>query len=264
MLTPGRERGRLALANRRPRPTGLAGDVQQRDQEEDRAHDHRVAVVRGVAHGPRRAPHRRGARGEGARPRRAGESPTAAREVDHREHDRHGAGEHQRDQREVEAGDTQRGQPDEHTDRHRHEARRKQEHRERESRRVRKSRAHPAAEGEQRHLAERDHPDTAVEDAEAERGDGVDRHAREGGDPVGPDERRHREHDEREQARDDHAANDDTALEAPDRDSRARYDRWTPGPRSRRQFAVREIETTRRREITSSAAMARTNGADER
>ena len=50
----GGERGRLALADRRPGASGLAGDVHERDQEQDRADDDGVAVVRDVADRPRR------------------------------------------------------------------------------------------------------------------------------------------------------------------------------------------------------------------
>ena len=49
---------------------------------------------------------------------------------------------------------------------------------------VRQPGADPDADRQQRDLAERDHPDPAVEEPEAGRGDRVDRHAREGGDPV--------------------------------------------------------------------------------
>ena len=44
----GGERRRLALADRRPGASRLAGDVQQREQEQERADDDGVAVVRGV------------------------------------------------------------------------------------------------------------------------------------------------------------------------------------------------------------------------
>ena len=50
----GGERGRLALADRRPRAARLARDMEQREQEQDRADDHGVAVVRDVRCRPRR------------------------------------------------------------------------------------------------------------------------------------------------------------------------------------------------------------------
>ena len=48
----------------------------------------------------------------------AGEAAAPVREVDHRQHHGRGGGEHQRDQREVEAGEANRRQADEHADRH--------------------------------------------------------------------------------------------------------------------------------------------------
>ena len=139
-----------------------------------------------------------------------------------------------------------------------------QEQRERERRRVGEPRADPAADREQRDLAERDHPDAAVEDAEAEGGDRVDRDAREGRDPVGADDAR------QDEERDERAGRAMTAprtivprsTAAPCAPARCR--RRMPRPRSQAQFVAREIVTTRRRERYRSATIASTNGAAER
>ena len=48
----GGQRGRLALADRRPGAPRLAGDVHQREQEQERADDDGVAVVRDVRRRP--------------------------------------------------------------------------------------------------------------------------------------------------------------------------------------------------------------------
>ena len=111
----GGERRRLALADRRPRAARLGHEVDEREQEQERADDHRVSVVGGVA-----VPHE--GRCTGTRlaevdlPLVAGESWTAIREVERREDDSDRARAHERDQRQVEAAEPQGGQPDQHAD----------------------------------------------------------------------------------------------------------------------------------------------------
>ncbi len=112
----GGERGRLALADRRPGAAGLARDVQQREQEHDRGDDDGVAVVRGVAlaRSPACAP---GGvvREVGVADRPVKPPPPFGKSVADSTIVRR-AGEHQRDQREVEAREPERRQPDEHAD----------------------------------------------------------------------------------------------------------------------------------------------------
>ena len=200
------DRSRLALADRCPRATGFGRDVEQGDDEEDRGDDDDVAVVGGVAHRHLRPPDVREPRQVRAR-RMAGEAAAAVREVDHRQHHGRGGGEHQRDQREVEAGEANCRQADEHADRHHDRSVDDQQQRERDRGRVREARADPAADREQSDLTEGDHPDPSVEQAEAERGDRVDGHARERRDPVGAgDRRQHQERYEEQDRRGDQAA----------------------------------------------------------
>src|SRR5262249_4119868 len=104
----------------------------------------------------------------------------------------------------------------------------------------------PAPHREHRDLTEGDHPDPPVEQPEAERNDRVDRDAREGRDPVGAEQRRDGEEHEQEQHGDDHRTDGDAAT-----DPEAPHD----------QCPAREIVTTRCRERTSKATIARTNGA---
>ena len=111
------ERRRLALADRRPGATRLGGDVHEREQEHERADDDGVAVERDVARcaidGRRTGGVLVVSAPVAERPVKPpppfGKSVTASTIVD-------GAGEHQRDQREVEAGEPQRRQADERAD----------------------------------------------------------------------------------------------------------------------------------------------------
>ncbi len=157
-----REGRRLALADRRPRAARLRREVHGDQQEHERADDDRVAVVGGVA--ARDAGSADGLQARQVDRRRvAGEAVAAVREVDRRQDDVHGAGRHQRDQREVEAAQPQRRQPDQHAHDARDRAGHEQQERERHARRVRDPRRGPGADREQRDLPERDHPDAAVQ-----------------------------------------------------------------------------------------------------
>ncbi len=190
--------------------------MDEREQEQERADDDGVAVERDVSVRPRRAPHGRRARRQRTRRRPAGEAPAAVRKVGDREHHGRGAGEHQRDQRQVEAREPERRKADERADPARDRPSEEQQERKRQRRRVREPRADPAADGQQRHLAEGDHPDAAVEDAEAERHDRVDRDARRCRDPVGCGDRRHADERDDEHRGDDEGADDRPPLEAGD------------------------------------------------
>ena len=207
------ERRRLALADRRPGAPRLAGDVQQREQEQERADDDGVAVVRGVRrrHG---GPSHRGRAGRelsGQRPPL--EAAAAVREVDRRQRDGRRAREHQRDQREIETREPKRRQADEDPDRAGDPTRCEQEQRKGERGRIGEPSADPAADRQQRDLAERDHPDAAVEDAEAQSCDRIDGDAREGRDPVRAHDRRQDADRDGEQNERDCAAGDRSPFE---------------------------------------------------
>ncbi len=214
MLTPAASAaGSLSRIDAQARP-GLPATCSSASRNRIGAHDHRVAVERDVSDRPGRPAHRRRARRQRPGRRAAPEAAAAAGEVVHRQHDRRCAREHQRDQGEVQAGEPECRQADEHADRARDPAGGEQEQRKRQRRRIGEPRADPAADREQRHLAERDHPDAAVEDAEAERCDRVDGNARRSGDPVGAGDVRDAPQGEREQADDDDGADDRPTLHA--------------------------------------------------
>ena len=134
------ERGRLALADRRPgaaracsrRAAARAGTSARRRRRRSGSRRCRRPPSTG---------RRTGCEARRGRPRRAaGEAVAAVREVDRRQHDVDGAGRHQRDQGEVEAAKPQRRQPDQHADHAGDRAGREQQQRERQARRVREPR----------------------------------------------------------------------------------------------------------------------------
>ena len=177
-------------------------------QEHERADDDRVAVVGRVAlrdAGPPDGLQPREVGGRGA----AGEAGAAVREVDRGQHDVHGAGRHQRDQREVEAAQAEGRQADQHAHDARDRAGDEQQDRERQVGCVRDPRRRPGADREQRDLAERDHADAAVQRHEARGDHRVDRDCRQGLDPVPAEHGRQDEQRDAEEGDDHRAAPED-------------------------------------------------------
>ena len=123
MFTPAASAaGSLSRIAAHARP-GLRRDVDQRDEEHQRGDDHDVAVVRRVALGDRRAAAPAGGRRGRARSCGPVKPPPPFGKLIARQHDVHRARRHQRDQREVQAGEPERRQPDQHADRARDHAR---------------------------------------------------------------------------------------------------------------------------------------------
>ena len=83
----------------------------------------------------------------------AEEAGAAVGEVGRGQHDGDRAGEHQRDEREVQAAEAQRRQPDQRAEHHRDHARQQQHDRERQRRREQQPRRDPGAERQHRDLA---------------------------------------------------------------------------------------------------------------
>ena len=140
----GGQRGRFALPDGRPRTARPGAHVDERDQEHDGGHDHHVAQVGGVAAGDGRPAD---VRVPAVGLQVAQEPMAAVREVRGPEHHRDGAGEHQRDQRQVEAAEPQGRQPDERAQDRRDQARQEQHDRERQARWRRTAERRPTRRG---------------------------------------------------------------------------------------------------------------------
>jgi hypothetical protein len=177
--------------------------AQERDQEHHHGRDHRVAEVGGV-----------GLRDAG--PAHLGvaevvlhvaeETVAAVGEVGRGQHDGDRAGEHQRDQGEVEPAQPQRGQTDQRAQHHRDQPGQEQDDRERQAGREGQPRAHPRPQREHGHLPQRHHADPADQQPEPERHDREDRHLRDHVRPVGADlPRQHEQHQSEQHHDHDHA-----------------------------------------------------------
>ena len=157
-----------------------------------------VAEERGLAGRDARAPERRDVDRAAVV---AEEAVAAVGEVRRGQHDRDRAGEHQRDQRQVQAAEAQGRQSDQRSQHHRDQARAEQHERVRQRGREQDPRGDPRAEREHRRLAERDHADAPDQQPEAERDDRVDRHLGGRVDVVRAEQRRQGEQHEQEQDR---------------------------------------------------------------
>ncbi len=225
--------------------------MHQCEREHECAHENDVPVIGRVALGDVGPPHRERAR-EVAGCFSTCEPTAPVREVDHRQDDGRRPREHERDERQVETREPQCGKPYQHPYCARDRPDEQYQHRKRELRRVGESGPRPAADREQGDLAERDHPDPAVQEPEARCDHGVDGDARQRGDPVRTEEARQPEQREQQEAENDQTAHD-----------RAPVDRSRPASEGS-PVALGCLLHTHRARSSSSVASSRSGDATSR
>ena len=172
-----------------------------RDHEQEHQHgdDHRIAEVRGLALRDARAADRWDVDRAAVI---AEEAVAAVGEVRGGQDDGDRAGEHQRDQREVQPAEPQGRQAHERAQHHGDQARRQQHERVRQRSREQDPRGHPRSDRQHRGLAERHHADPADQHAETEGDDRVDRHLSARVYVVGAQQGGQHQQDERQQYHD--------------------------------------------------------------